>query len=226
VPTFQGFDTKQLADVQRAHRSAKTILLSIIDMLMSDHGMARFETAFAAFFGLGSKQITSDATSMAMKIINAMLIEIKNDNYIVKYGGDSPGENADMTHIKPDALGLIPTDLQTGLNAQFGLSLRGTPNVIEGVQAIAAAAGASTLDMQLFDEFFKLPFLVKRQQCQVQVYLHELSHHAGGTQDLPMPGKPGESCYEFTGVMKAKELGPRTAVWNAESISMFVMELM
>ncbi len=226
MPTFQGFDVKQLEDVKRAHRSAKTILLSVIDMLVSERGMLRFETAFAAYFGLGSALVTSEARSMAMKIINAMLIEIRNENYVVKYGGASPDENARMTHIPADALGLVSPDMQTGLNASYGLSLSGTPNVIEGAQAIAATASSNPLEMEIFDDFFALPFLVKRQQCQVQVYLHELSHHAGGTQDLPIPGDPGLKCYHFEGVSRAKELGPKTAVWNAESISMFVMELM
>lgn len=68
--------------------------------------------------------------------------------------------------------------------------------------------------MSLYPLFFKLPFYVVDTQCQVQSFLHELSHCAAGSVDYEAGGI---NPYGVQACISAGKAGH-----NAENIAMFL----
>lgn len=74
--------------------------------------------------------------------------------------------------------------------------------------------------MRLGPAIGDMPFAESGCQCQVETFLHELSHHAAGTIDDKARGE----CYERQGVLRLRAAGPARAVRNAENVAFFAME--
>jgi hypothetical protein len=233
MPQFIGFSATQLQQVQDAHAEARRILKKFQDDLFTDPGMKRFGELFPVYFGggatqkvkrplikvlLGKRQATtatidddavSEWVSLLLRITSSMLLEVDQNNFRVSYGGGAKADNADMTHDKAGRDGL--SKLSPG------------QHVIEFIRNYVAndvPTGADFPEMT----FFTHPFGGRRIQSQVQIYLHELSHHAGGTRDVKYPGDSSQKCYEFDGVLAAAAIGPNKAIFNAENVAMFLME--
>ena len=236
MSTFTGFSGDQRRVVQEAHDLAKLVLQKFLDALITDEGMKRFMKKVPTYFGaqatrkvkkspirmiLGKSEKStttvdedsvSDWVSILLKIANSMLLEIDQNNYQVSYGGASE-DNAEMGHLPSNRAGMS--------------KLAPTLHVLEHIRNYVAndvPQGEEQPEMRIFDTFFTRPRNGLRIQSRVRIYLHELSHHAAGTRDVKRPDYPDDKCYEFEGVLACAMVGPHKAVFNAESVSMFLME--
>lgn len=206
MPSFVGFSSKQQKVLQKIHVEA----VRCLEAAVSSIGDSTYMMRYSKYFGNASSSTGSwgnSASSSVNQTINAMYVAVKENNYVVNNEGKSNSTNADMAHLTS--------------NIGRGVVYEGKAMTILEANDLARASelGGNKLPMGIYSRFFsKLKLFKLDKQSQIQVYLHELSHHAGGTIDVDLGG--GRIAYGFEGVKQARNIGKGHL--NAENFGMFL----
>jgi len=211
MPSFIGFDPGETAKLQQALGDARLCLDSALREAFDDND--RFQTRLTKYFGKDEYEFDSHAI---MKAINSMKLVVDSGVYLVKRGGDKGNTSAEASHLKQQMINFGGTAARQVRTAR----LQGTSvyegkrvNVVEAIMDYASNYGAAPIE--IFDQYFALPYKSLDAQSQVQVFIHELSHMAAGTVDVDPP-----ACYEWSGVQYCIANGKAPA--NAENYGMFL----
>ena len=209
MPTISGFSDTEAESVRGAMLVAKLCIEAALKEAFFDDG--GFSSRIGKYFGSNEA-----GTHAIMKTINSMKLLIETDVYCVKRGGDIEDSNAKADHFTTQSIVFGGSDARQARTAR----LQGTMmyegkrvNHVESVMTDAPKNGA--FEMELFDNFFGLPYMLQDSQSQIETFLHELSHVAAGTKDVDAP-----SCYGWGGVQYCKSIKKGTE--NAESYGMFL----
>jgi len=209
MPAFVGFDPIETNLIQRVISDAGLCIDSALREAFEDND--RFQTRLEKYFS------TSESDSHAvMKAVNSMKLLLDTNAYYVQRGGNLPDANAGAEHLGQQIInfgGSAARQVRTARLQGTTMYRRKRVNVFEAVMRDAARKGA--MKMELYDEYFALPYKSLDAQSQLQVFLHELSHVAAGTLDIDEP-----ACYEFSGVQYCKSIDK--AAVNAENYGMFL----
>lgn len=213
MPIFSGCSADQTIRLQTAIQFAKQSIDDALEMAHSDN--KAFNIRMGKYFsGLGSAGGWGNVTSLVMKTISSMKLTIDSSLYKVTVISNQPANKA-LTNAA------CASWMQDG-NASG--RMQGTMihnnqrvNVLEAQMQFAQTKGPSVLSV--YPLFFGLTFLMKDSQCQVQSFLHELSHCAAGTLDVDAP-----ACYGIQGVRYC--MGKGKSAQNAENIAMFLTSLL
>ena len=173
-----------------------------------------FQTRISIYFGDGPGGASATHHAV-MKTLNSMKLCIDTDAYIIRRGSNSDA-NAGANSWMSDAVNFRGSDQKKARATRY----QGTMiyegkqvNVLEAQLAFASEYGSSPLN--IYDNYFHLPYKQLDNQSQVECFLHELSHTAAGTIDVDAP-----KCYGFSGVLYCKDIGK--AAHNAENYGMFL----
>ena len=209
MPNYIGFSADQKLRMETAADWAKGCLDAALSVVFEDNDLFRGRLG-KYITALGSGQKWGDISSLVMKTICSMKIVIDSDLYKVQLEpqANSPNTNAAMCSWKQD---MTAQGRMLGTMQFDGKRM----NVLEAQMGFVAKSGASKLSV--YPLFFKLPFYAPETQCQVQSFLHELSHCAAGTVDYT---DGGINPYGMTGVRACMRRGK--SAQNAENISMFL----
>jgi len=216
MPALIGFDPVDTLAIQKVISDARLCLDSALREAFDDND--RFQTRLAKYFGTDESNIHA-----VMKVINSMKLVVDGGLYHVQReltGHDTTGTGRTETglavHFKSEEIQFGGTAARRVRTAriQGTLFYEGKRvNVIEATEQWTADNGP--LDMKFFDAYFDLPYKAFDAQSQVQVFLHELSHMAGGTVDVDAPAG-----YEWPGVQYCISI--KKAAHNAENYGMFL----
>ena len=169
----------------------------------------------------GTSEGGTDATTHAvMKTINAMKIAVDSDLYHIRKGGVDGNTNASMQTVPQQNVGFTGDRKENAKRArlQGTYVYVGKPiNILEAMMLRSSRNGSA--EMMIYQQFFEMKYKLGDQQSQIQTFLHELSHCAGGTHDVDDP-----KCYGWQGVLYCKQNG--TASKNAENYGMFLQSFL
>jgi hypothetical protein len=188
MPKFVGFNAGQMVIVDRVYRKSRYVL----EKAVNDIGLTRYRTYFDDL--MGSSDSSSDnknADAILGATIRKMFMCVATFNYQVQYCPDNFRAYATM-QCPP---GHTFEDVQDRLDEW---------NRTRSIQA--------PLLMRLNPAFFILEEVSLFEQSQVQVFLHELSHHAAATIDD----------LNAVDTKRLRGLGPMRAVRNADSVACFL----
>jgi hypothetical protein len=213
MPTFSGCSTDQTIRLQTAIQFAKQSIDDALDMAFSDN--KAFNIQMGKYFsGLGNAGGWGNVTSLVMKTISSMKLTIDSGLYKVTVISNQPANKAFTNAVCASWM----QDRNAVGRMQGTMVYNNTRmNVLEAQMQYAKANGPS--DLKVYPLFFGLTFLMKDSQCQVQSFLHELSHCAAGTVDIDAP-----ACYGMQGVRYCMRNGESAK--NAENIAMFLTSLL
>lgn len=213
MPTISGCSSDEEIRLITAKQFASDCIDKALDMSYSSNDS--FNQKMSKYFsGLGSAGGWGNVTSSVMKTINSMKIAIESNTYTISVISNQP-VNKSTTNA---ACASWQMDLNSSGRLQGTMQYSGqTVNVLEAQMDFSAKNGPSR--MSIYPLFFDLPFFAKDTQCQVQSFLHELSHCAAGTLDVDAP-----ACYGMTGVKHCMKTG--TSAMNAENVAMFLTSIL
>lgn len=216
MPALIGFDPADTLTLQKVMGDARLCIDSALREAFDDND--RFQTRLTKYFGSEESN-----THAVMKVINSMKLVIDGGLYHVQRdmtGHDTTGtgrtETGRSTHFPSTAIqfgGSAARQVRTA-RMQGTIVYEGKRvNIIEATEQYTADNGP--LDIKVFDAYFALPYKSLDAQSQVQVFLHELSHLAGGTVDVDAPAG-----YEWKGVQYCISI--KKSAHNAENYGMFL----
>lgn len=194
MPKFVGFDAAQMVILDRAYRKSRYLL----EIAVNDIGLTRYRRCFDEFMGFGTLQDNKKAEEILNTTIKKMFMSVATLSYQVLFVPEM-AEDVPASMLHPT--GRTFEDVQDRLD-----EWNRTQNI------------HMPLSMEVGPIFFTLDEVRLMEQSQVQIFLHELSHHAAATIDDMSSG----NCYGLSGVRRLKGLGPMRAVRNAENVSFFL----
>jgi hypothetical protein len=218
MPTISGFGGNQ-AQMEAVYKKG----LQIIEQVAKDFDNLKSRNAFDTIIGdsaTGGRDALRAAETVLKDTLDVMARRIKTPSFKIIYDDtlDPGAAHAWMMSLQEEDV--------------FGQK---APHRIWNVKEVASEVdrmrsgqtgpkfSGGKLDEQLplaiGSGFFALPMRHLRHQCQVGVFLHELSHHAAATKD----DDQGGPCYDWVGVQNIRSKGPAYAVRNAENVSYYCL---
>lgn len=216
MPKFQGFSGQEVDRMRKIIAVSKHCINKALDEAFADN--RGFMRRAHKYFDLKNVRGGHEAgTSLIMKTVSSMRLMIDADSYHVVKGGEMGNTHADMRTLIGIHRGNFGSNRQENAKQallQGTLTYAGRPvNAYEARLIKFEQSGSSP--MNFYAGFFKLTSHLNDQQSQVEVFLHELSHGAAGTEDVDQP-----SCYGWSGVQYCKQNGSSTM--NAENYGFFL----
>lgn len=196
---FKGFPDEQLA------RGIMADVMSVVDKTDSAirANDTKYKVAAATWFGTLS---TADAATLKTGV-HSIQRAFSRASFNVVYGTNcAAGENARVEHYTgQDVVGQTSSDIRSN----------------------RTLTDSAKLELMLCARMFerRYPRVKTNEQCQLQVVLHEMSHHGAGTIDVldtRAGAGAGAKLYELSGAKHARASG--TAIQNAENWGFFMME--
>lgn len=197
---FNNFPTGDLTKITKAYDSARKGLTALgLEIGRGTHRGTKFDTNFQKYFG----KVEKEGMTYAVDAVKAMQAKIASLTFQVFYDANYTSGNAMMssyTSYDFTALKSIATigDIQNWETTQMNTG--GSKMTI----------GPSCMSQEMWKQ---------DDQCIIESFLHELSHHAAGTVD----DTNGGDCYGLSGVNRLKALGSARSTRNAENVAFFCM---
>ena len=213
MPTISGASSDQNIRIVTAQDFARQCIDTALKTAFDDND--KFAAIAGKYFsGLGKAGGWGNVSSLVMKVVNSMKIALDSNTYQISIISNQPSSKSSTNA----ACASWQMDRNKSGRLQGTMQYSGeTMNVLEAQMEYSKSHGPSR--MSIYPLFFDLPFFAKDAQCQVQSFLHELSHCAAGTLDIDAP-----ACYGMEGVRYCMRNG--TSAMNAENIAMFLTAIL
>lgn len=197
---FNNFSSTDLPKITTAYDAARKGLEAlVVDMAKGTGKGTKFDTNFVKYFGTVEKEGLNYLT----EAVKAMQAKIASLTFKVYYDANYTSGNAMMSSY-------ITRDVGTGQNFA-------TVGDIQTLETTQINTGGSR--MTIGPSCMSQVMWKQDDQCIIESFIHELSHHAAGTVD----DSNGGDCYGLSGVNRLKATKSTRATRNAENVAFFCM---
>jgi hypothetical protein len=209
MPKIKGFGPIENLQIKSAIRSARQCIDAALNMAVKHTDT--FQIRMNKYFSMTEPNVTS----LVLKVMNSMKLTIDTDYYYIEKCAQIQNRNAECASWQMQNQQGTMSYQQTAWFNPNKLPAAKQMNVLEAQIENVVASGPSK--MSIFPLFFGLPVYRADSQCQIQSFLHELSHVSGGTTDVT---DNGTYPYGMDGVRTCITL--QKSGMNAENVAMFV----
>lgn len=200
MASFENFAGGDAATINKIYKQARLGLEKCVFEKNTD----MWRRHFGSVFGTASGDALKKAEESVKKSVANMFARIATSTFTVKYDA-TLAANAEMVSFA----GVSPDEITNTVDSWRASNQNTATMTTEG-----------KMIMRVGPAMMAMANIALDAQCQVETFLHELSHHAAGTID----DKVGGECYDLVGVNRLKALGPERAVRNAENIGFFCIK--